>query len=87
MEIPNFDHVPGSSFNILSTTHIKRYNMFLKTQFGHDVVIITDLPSQVTGIWGDWHQTYGQDGYPAICVTLGQEKPILRTYPATSGAT
>lgn len=52
MEIPNFRE---SSFNILSSTHMKRYNMILNTQFGPDVLIIPGLPSQVTGIWADWH--------------------------------
>ena len=70
MEIPNVYYVLESSFNILSTTHIKRYNMFLNTQFTPDVLSISGLPSQVTGIWGDWHQTYGQDDYPAMYFML-----------------
>ena len=31
METPNVYYVPQSSFSILSTTHSKRYNMYLKT--------------------------------------------------------
>ena len=87
MEIPNVYYVPQSSFNIFSTTHIKRYNMYLNTQFDNDVPIIPGLPSQVTGIWVDWHQAYNRDGYPAICVTLGHNKPVMRTFPVDSGAT
>ena len=66
MEIPNVYCVPQSSFSMLSTIHIKQYNLYLNTQLDDDVLIIPGLPSQVTGIWGDWHQTYGQDGYPTI---------------------
>ena len=87
MEIPNVYNVPESSFKILSTTHIKRYNMFLDTHFNPDVLIMLGLPSQVAGIWGDSHQTYGQDGYPAIYVTLGCNTPVMRTYSVDSGAT
>ena len=87
MGILNVYYVPQSSFNILSTTHIKRYNMFLNTQFTTDVLIIPGLPSQVTGIWGDWHQTNDQDGHPAIYVTLGHNKPVMRTFPVDSGVT
>ena len=59
----------------------------LNTQLDNDVLIIPDLPSQVTGIWGDWHQTYGRDGYPAIYVTLCHNKPVMRKFPVDSGAT
>ena len=31
MEIPNVYYVPQSLLNILSTTHIKRYDIFLNT--------------------------------------------------------
>jgi len=47
MEIPNVYNVPESSFKILSTTHIKRYNMFLNIQFTPNVLSISGLPSQV----------------------------------------
>ena len=86
IEIPNVYYVPENSFNVLSTTHIKRCNMFLNTQFTPDVLIIPGL-LQAKGIWGDWHQTYGQDGYHAIYVTLGHNKPVMRTYPIDGGAT
>ena len=76
IEIPNVYYVPESSLNILSATHIKRYNMFLNTQFTPDLLIIPGLLSQVTGTWGDWHQTYGQVGYPAIYVTLGRNNVL-----------
>ena len=56
IEIPNVYYVPQSSFNILSTTHLKRYQITFNTQFDNDVLIMPGLPSQVTGIWGDWHQ-------------------------------
>ena len=87
MKVPNVYYVPESSFHTLSTTRTKRYNIFLDTRFSPDVLIIPGLPSQVTGIWGDWHQTYGKDGYHAMYVTLGRNKPVMRTYPFDSGAT
>ena len=67
MEIPKVYYVPESSFNILSTNHIKRYNMYLNTLFNNDVlIVIPSLPSLVTVIWGDWHQICGPNGYPSI---------------------
>ena len=62
-------YVPETSFNKLSTTRIKRQNMFLNTHFTPDVLIIPGLPCQVTRTWDDWGQTYGKDGYPAIYIT------------------
>ena len=85
MEIPNVYYVPQSSFNILSTTHLKRYQITLNTQFDNDVLIMPGLPSQVTGIWGDWHQVIGPRGYPSINITLGNKKPVMRTFPVDSG--
>lgn len=38
--------------NILSTTHLKQYNMFLNSQYGPDVLMIPDLPSQASGVGG-----------------------------------
>ena len=28
------------------------------------------LPSQVTGIWGDWHQVCGPNGFPSIYIIV-----------------
>ena len=68
LEIPNVYYVPESTMNILSTTHLKQYNIFLNSQHGSVVLIIQSLPSQVTSVWSNWHQKYGQDasGYPAM---------------------
>ena len=84
MEIPNVYYVPQSLFNTLSTTHLKRY-IFLNTQFDNDVLIMPGLPSHVTGIWGDWHQICGPDGYPSIYIMLGHSKPVISTFPVDSG--
>ena len=70
MQIPNVCYVPQSSFNILSTSHLKRYMITFNTQFDNDVLIMPALPSQVTGIWGDWHHVSGPNGYPSIYITL-----------------
>ena len=85
IEIPNVYYVPQSSFNILSTTHLKRYQITFSTQFDNDVLIMPGLPSQVTGIWGDWHQVCGPNGWPSIYIMLGNNKPVMRTYPVDSG--
>ena len=85
LEIPNVYYVPESTMNILSTTHLKQYKIFFNSQHGRDVLIIPCLPSQVTGVWGNWHQTYGKDGYPAIHQYLGDHKPVLRTNPVDDG--
>ena len=85
IEIPNVYYVPQSSFNILSTTHLKRYQITFNTQFDNDVLTMPGLPSQVTGIWGDWHQVCGPNGYPSIYIMLGNNKPVMRTYPVDSG--
>ena len=71
--------------NILSTTHLKHYNIFLNSQHGPDVLIIPGLPSQVTGVCGNWHQGYGKDGYPALYLYRGEGKPVLRTKPVDDG--
>ena len=81
MEIQNVHYVPERSINILSTTYIKRYSMFLKTEFTTNMLLVLGQPSQVIGIWGDWHQT---QGYPAVYVTLGHNKPVIRTFPFDS---
>ena len=85
IEIPNVYYVPQSSFNILSTTHLKRYNIFLNNQLNNDVLIMPGLPSQVTGIWGDWHQVCGPKGYLSVYIMSGHDKPIMRTFPVYSG--
>ena len=36
-------------------------------------------------VWGNWYQGYGQDGYPAIYLDLGEGKPVLRTKPVDDG--
>ena len=85
IEIPNVYYVHQRSFNILSTTHLKRYQITFNTQFDNDVLIMHGLPSQVTGRWGDWHQICGPNGYPSIYIMLGNNKPVMRTYPVDSG--
>ena len=85
IEIPSLYYVPQSSFNILSTTHLKRHQITFNTQFDNDVLIMPGLPSQVMGIWGDWHQVIGPRGYPSIYITLGNNKPVMRTFPVDSG--
>ena len=85
IEIPNVYYVPQSSFNILSTTHLKRYQITCNTQFDNDVLIMPGLPSHVTGIRGDRHQICGPNGYPSIYIMLGNNKPVMRTYPVDSG--
>ena len=71
--------------NLLSTTHLKRYNIHLNSQCGPNILIISGLPSQVSGVWGNWCQGYGRDGYPAIYLNLGEGKPVLRTKPVDDG--
>ena len=81
LETPNVYYVPESTMNILSTTHLKLHNIYFNSQHGPDVLIIPGLPSKVTGVWGNRHQTYGKDGYPAMYMYLGERKPVLRTNP------
>ena len=57
---------------VLSTIHLKQYNMFFNSQYGPDILVIPGLPAQVSGVWGYWHQTYGKDSYPVIYVYLGE---------------
>ena len=45
VEIPSVYYVPESTMNLLSTTHLKRYNIHLKSQCGPNVLIISGLPS------------------------------------------
>ena len=71
--------------NLLSTTHLKRYNIHLKSQCGPNVLIVPRLPSQVSGVWGNWYQGYGRDGYPAFYLNLGKGQPVLRTKPVDDG--
>ena len=78
LEIPDVHYVPSSTMNMLSTTH-------LNSQCGRTVLIVPGLPSQVSGVWGEWYQGYGQDGYPAIYLNLGEGKPVLRTNPVDDG--
>ena len=85
IEIPSVYYVPESTMSLLSTTHLKRYNIHLNSQCGPNVLIVPDLPSQVSGVWGNWYQGYGRDGYPAICLNLGEGKPVLRTKPVDDG--
>ena len=72
IEITDAHYVPSSTMNLLSTTHLKRYNIHLNSQCGPNVLIVPSLPSQVSGGWGDWYQGYGRDGYPAIYLNLGE---------------
>ena len=85
LEIPDVHYVPGSMMNLLSTTHLKRYNIHLNSQCGPSVLIVPGLPSQVSGMWGDWYQGYGRDGYPATYSNLGEGEPVLRTKPVDDG--
>ena len=71
--------------NLLSTTHLKRYNIHLNSQCGPNVLIVPGLPSQVSRVWGNWYQGYGRDGYPAIFLNLGEGKPVLRSKPVDDG--
>ena len=71
--------------NLLSSTHLKCYNIHLNSQCGPNVLIIPGLPSQVSGVWGNWYQWYGRDGYPAMYLNLGEVKPVLRTKPVDDG--
>ena len=79
IEIPSVYYVPESTMNLLSTTHLKRYNIHLNRQCGPNVLIIPGLPCQVSGVWGIWCQGYGREGYPAIYLNFGEGKPMLRT--------
>ena len=79
LEIPSVYYVPESTMNLLPTTHLKLYNIHLNSHCGPNVLIIPGLPSQVSGVWGNWYQGYGRDGYPAIYLNLGEGKPVLRT--------
>ena len=49
-EIPSVYYVPESTMNLLSTTHLKRYNIHLNSQCGPNVLILPSLPSQVSGV-------------------------------------
>ena len=81
IKIPSVYYVPESTMKLLSTTHLKRYNIHLNSQCGPNVLINPGLPCQVSGVWGNWYQGYGRDGYPAIYINLGEGKPVLRTKP------
>ena len=85
IEIPSIYYVPESTTNQLSTTHLKRYNIHLNSQCGPNVLVIPGLPTQVSGVWGNWYQGYGRDGYLAIYLNLGEGKPVLRTKPVDDG--
>ena len=71
LEIPSLYYVPESTMNILSTAHLKRYNMFHNSQCSPDVMIIPSLTSQVFVVWGNWYQGYGRDGCPTTYLNLG----------------
>ena len=83
--VPNVICVPEVTINFLSGTQLKQCNIIFSSQHGPDVLIIPGLPNQVSGVWGNWHQTYGKDGYPAIYMYLGERKPMLRTNPVDDG--
>ena len=85
LEIPSVYYVPESTMNLLSTTHLKLYNIHLNSQCGPNVLIVPGLPSQVSGVWGNWYQGYGRDGYLAIYLNLGEDKPVWRTKPVDDG--
>ena len=85
IEIPSAYYVPESTMKLLSTTNLKRYNIHLNSQCGPNVLIIPGLPSQVSGVWGNWYQGYGRDGYPAIYLNVGEGKPVLRTKSVDDG--
>ena len=53
LEIPSVYYVPESTMNLLSTTHLKRCNIHLNSQYGPNVLIVPGLPSQVSGLWGN----------------------------------
>ena len=72
IEIPSVHYVPESTMNLLSTTHLKLYNIHLSSRSGPNVLIIPGLPCQVSGVWGNWYQRYGRDGYPATYLNLGR---------------
>ena len=57
----------------------------MNCQCGPNVLIIPGLPSQVSGVWGNWYQGYGRDGYPALYFNLEEGKPVLRTKPVDDG--
>ena len=84
IEIPSVYYVPESTMNLLSTTHLE-YNIHLNSQCGPNVLNIPGLPSEVSGVWGNWYQGYGRDGYPAVYLNLGEDKPALQTKPIDDG--
>ena len=67
--------------NLISTTHLKRYNTHLNSPCGPNFLIVPGLPSQVSGVWGNWYQGhgygYGKDGYSCHIPELGEGKPVL----------
>ena len=50
LEIPSVYYVPQSTIHLLSTTHLKRYNIHLNSQCGPNVLIVPSLPSQASGV-------------------------------------
>ena len=85
LEVPDVHYVPDSTMNLLSTTHLKRYYLHLNSQYGPNVLIVPGLPSQVSGVCGNWYQGYGLDGYPAIYLNLGEGTSVLRIKPVDDG--
>ena len=85
LERPSVCYVPESTMKMLSSTHLKRYNIHLNSQCGPNILIVPGLPSQVSGVWGNWYQGYGRDVYPAIYLNLGEGKSVLRTKPVDDG--
>ena len=81
-DIPSVYYVPQSTMKLLSTTHLKRYNIHLNSQCGPNVLIVPGLPSQVSGVWGNW---YGRDGYPAIYLNLGEGNLCCGPNMSTTG--
>ena len=53
LEIPSVYYVPQSTMNLLSATHLKRYNIHLNSLCGPNVLVVPSLPSQVSGVWGN----------------------------------
>ena len=71
--------------NLLSTTHLKRYNIHLNSQCGPSVLIVPGLPSQVSGVWGTGIKD--MDGMVILpyTLTLWEGKLVLRTKPVDDG--
>ena len=80
-ETPDVHYVSNSTMNLLSTSHLKRCNIHLNSHCVPNVLIVQGWPSQVSGVWGDWCQGYGRDGYPAIYLNFGGGKTCTANQP------